>query len=136
MIAATWGRRGEPTEQPPPAKRRAATGPTPTPAPQIVIDNNRVWMGSMDALIAGAGRADVRAGVLKLLATIPKVGVEQGDGVLNLRNADFPDGYVETLAVDDQTGVIKTMTGGYPDKRPDVVVSYEIKRVEAMDVLK
>ena len=38
-----------------------------------MIDNNRVWMGSMDALIAGAGRADVRAGVMKLLATIPKV---------------------------------------------------------------
>ena len=27
----------------------------------------------MDALIAGAGRTDVRAGVLVLLATIPKV---------------------------------------------------------------
>ena len=101
-----------------------------------MIDNNRVWMGSMDALIAGAGRADVRAGVMKLLATIPKVGVEQGDGVLSIRNADFPDGYVETLIVDDRTGVLRTMIGGDAGQKPSVVVEYEITRVTARDVLK
>ncbi len=136
MIAATWAPAGEPAVQAPPKKRPAAKGPTPTPAPQIVIDNNRVWMGSMDALIAGAGRADVRAGVMKLLATIPKVGVEQGDGVLSVRNADFPDGYVETLIVDDRTGVLRTMIGGDAGQEPSVVVEYEITRVTARDVLK
>jgi len=136
MIATTWAPDGEPAVQAPRKKRPAAKGPTPTPAPQIVIDNNRVWMGSMDALIAGAGRADVRAGVMKLLATISKVGVERGDGVLNIRNADFPDGYVETLVVDDETGMLRTMIGGDAGQKPSVVVEYEITRVIARDVLK
>ena len=39
----------------------AGNGPTPTPARRSIEDNH-VWIGSMDALIAGAGRTDVRAG--------------------------------------------------------------------------
>lgn len=134
MIDATWGPGGEPSEQPPPKRLPAMKGPT--PAPQLMIDDNRVWMGSMDALIAGAGRADVRAGVMKLLATIPAVKVERGDGVLIVRNADFPDGYVETLIVDDETGILRKMTGGDAGKEPSVVVDYEIERVTARTLLR
>ncbi len=71
------------------AKKRAE--PVATASPQSIA-NNRVWIGCMDALIAGARRADVRAGVMKLLATMPEVKVEPGDGVLRLRMTDFPDG--------------------------------------------
>ena len=90
----------------------------------------------MDALIAGAGRADVRAGVMKLLAAMPEVKVEPGDGVLRLRMTDFPDGYEETLVVDDATGVIREMVGGTHGKRPSVVVTYDVRRVTAADVLR
>jgi hypothetical protein len=109
--------------------------PVATASPRS-IDNNRVWIGSMDALIAGAGRADVRAGVMNLLATMPEVKVEPGDGVLRLRMTDFPDGYEETLVVDDATGVIREMVGGTHGKRPSVVVTYDVRRVTAADVLR
>jgi hypothetical protein len=90
----------------------------------------------MDALIAGAGRADVRAGVMKLLAMMPEVKVEPGDGVLRIRMTDFPDSYEETLVVDDDTGVIKEMIGGTHGKRPSVVVAYYVRRFTGADVLK
>ncbi len=99
------------------------------------LDNNRVWLGAMDMLIAGAGDPQVRSGVMKLIATMPEVKVEQGDGVLNLRQTDFPRGYQETLTVDDRTGVITRMTGGTAGQAPDVTVDYDIKRVTAADVI-
>ncbi len=86
MIDATFGPHGEPAPGSPPAKAAEATrkaklahmtGPTPTPAPKLMIDNNRVWLGSMDALIAGAGDPDVRAGVMRLLSTIAGVTVDR-----------------------------------------------------------
>jgi hypothetical protein len=113
---------------------KKAAEPVATASPRSIADN-RVWMGCMDALIAGAGRADVRAGVMKLLAMMPEVEVEPGDGVLRIRMTDFPDGYEETLAVDDATGVIREMAGGVHGKRPDVVVTYDVKRVSADDVV-
>jgi hypothetical protein len=113
-------------------KRAEAVG-TATPRS---IENNRVWIGCMDALIAGAGRADVRAGVMKLLAAMPEVKVEPGDGVLRLRMTDFPDDYEETLVVDHATGVIREMIGGTHGRRPSVVVSYDVRRVTAADVLR
>jgi len=108
--------------------------PVGTASPRSIA-NNRVWIGCMDALIAGAGRADVRAGVMKLLAMMPEVKVEPGDGVLRLRMTDFPDNYEETLVVDGDTGVIKEMIGGTHGKRPSVVVTYDVRRVTAADVL-
>ncbi len=114
------------------AKKRAESHATASPRS---IANNRVWIGCMDALIAGAGRADVRAGVMKLLAMMPEVKVEPGDGVLRLRMTDFPDGYEETLVVDDATGVIREMVGGTHGERPSVVVTYDVRRVTAADVL-
>ena len=54
MIDATFGPHGEPAPGSPPAKAAEATrkaklehmtGPTPTPAPKLMIDNNRVWLG-------------------------------------------------------------------------------------------
>ena len=82
----------------------------------------------------GARRADVRAGMMKLLATMPEVKVEPGDGVLRLRMTDFPDACEETLVVDHATGVIQAI--GTRGKRPSVVVSYDVRRVTAADVLK
>ncbi|WP_028066308.1 hypothetical protein [Solirubrobacter soli] len=146
MIDATFGPKGEPApgtgvdqaaEQAARRKKLAAklTGPTPTPAPKSIIDNNRVWIGSMDALIAGAGNIEVRAGVMQLISTIGGVKVTDHGATLDIRNTEFPDGYAETLTVDAKTGVIQKMTGGVPGKTPEVVVDYEITRVDAEDVL-
>jgi hypothetical protein len=138
MIAATFGSHGEPVDAAPPAApaEKHVKGPAPTPAPKRVIDNNRVWFGSMDTLIAGAGDPAVRAGVMKLFNTIEAVRVTDRGATLEIANTEFSGGYVETLTVDARTGVIQKMTGGVSGKRPDVVVDYDIKRVDADDVLK
>jgi hypothetical protein len=86
-------------------------------------------------LIAGAGDADVRAGVMKLISTIGAVKVTDHGATLDIRNTEFPDGYAETLTVDAKTGVIRKMTGGVVGETPGVVVDYDIERVDAADVL-
>lgn len=93
--------------------------------------DNRAWMGSMDALLAGAGRADVRAGVMRILATMPKVKATETQDTLTITQTDFSGGYRETLIVDAQTGVPQKFIGGEAGKTPTVVVDYEIKRVKA-----
>lgn len=140
VIDATWGGKRPKEDAAPPAvsaeqeailKAKRAVGPAPTPASPRTIDDNRVWFGSMDALLAGAGRPDVRAGVMKLLAEMPKVKVTETAETLTLTQTDFSDGYEETLVVDAKTGVPVKFFGGTHGKRPDVVVDYEIKRVTA-----
>jgi hypothetical protein len=107
------------------------------PAPkERSLDDNRVWITCMDALIAGVGRADVRAGVMKLLATVPTVSAEDTGDAIRVRDTNFPDGYTETLYLDPKTGVMTRMVGGVPGKPPDVVVTYTIKRVTAADALR
>jgi hypothetical protein len=122
------------------AKRRPAAkkmpGPTPTPASRQSLENNRVWMGSMDTLIAGVGRTDVRAGVMKLLATVPTVSAEDTGDAIRVRDTNFPNGYTETMYLDPRTGVLQRMVGGVPGQPPSVVVTYTIRRVTAVDALR
>jgi len=95
--------------------------------------DNRVWFGSMDALLAGAGRPDVRAGVLRLMATLDGVEVREaerdGRATLELANSDFGDGYVETLIVDAGSGVPVGFVGGVPGQEPGVTMTYDVDRV-------
>ena len=140
MITATFDGHEPPKDAPQPAaalaeKRKNADVGDIKPASQKTMDENRIWIGAMDAVIAGAGRSDVRAGVLKLLATVDTIRVREEGDTLSLTATDFGDGYEETIVVDAHTGVITTMTGGYPGKEPSVVVTYEIKRVEAREIL-
>jgi hypothetical protein len=53
-----------------------------------------------------------------------------------LRNSDFPNGYEETILLDASTGVMQQMIGGTAGQAPDVVVTYDIKRVTAAEVLR
>ena len=136
MIDATWGGK-EPTkaEQAPPAAaaeaRKLKGGGKWPPASEKTIDENRIWFGSTDALLAGAGRKDVRAGVMALLATIDTVNVKETADTLTLTATDYPDGYTETYIVDAKTGVPQRFVGGVAGRTPDVTVTYEIKRVTA-----
>jgi hypothetical protein len=127
MIAATWWDNANPPDE------------------SQLQDDNRVWIGCMDALLAGAGRPDVRAGVLFLLSTIADVTTEEttrdGRAVLALVNAGFPGndgvagdakgfpgGYVETLYVDAESGIPVGFTGGVPGEEPSVTMTYAIER--------
>ena len=98
------------------ARAKAAGG---HPASRAEREDNTIWGGTMDALIAGSGRSAVRAGVLRLMATIPTVDVSEeaaasGGADLMIRNWGFSDGYAETLIVDGDTGIPLKMVGGGP----------------------
>ena len=136
MIDATWAGGHEPTKPPKlgAAEKAVIKRKQPAnvkPASKLTIDNNRIWLGSMDALIAGAGDADVRAGVMKLLSTMPLVKVSDHGATLDLTNTDFSDHYQETLTVDAKTGVIEKLVGQTAGQPPSVTVTYDIKRVDA-----
>jgi hypothetical protein len=105
------------------------------PVSQESMDDNRLWIGAMDALIAGGGRTDVRAGVMNLLSTVAAVHSERDGAVISITNTDFPDHYQETLIVGADSGVIEKMIGGTAGAAPDVVVTYDVKRVQASDWL-
>ncbi len=130
--------RQRPQADPAPAaapEKRPRTADMPPPASQATLDDNWVWMACMDAITAGAGRSDVRAGVMRLLATIPTVEVTERDGMLEITATDYPDRYRETMFVDARTGILRRFEGGTAGERPDVVVTYVTRRVEAASVL-
>lgn len=100
-------------------------------------EDNMIWVTAIDVLAAGGSRADVRAGVLRLLATVPTVTLDtvSRDGRRLLRLRSNERGYRSLLYLDGETGVMRRYEGGIVDGRPDVVVTYEIERVEAAKVL-
>ena len=109
------------------------------PADAETLKNGNIWTNSMDALIAGAGRPAVRAGVLRLLASIPEVTVTEttvdGRQVFDLRARLFvPPRYQERLLVDAETGVPVRFIGGNVGQAPSVVVTYGVSRVTAADL--
>jgi len=110
-------------------KKGPAAGSTVSP------EDNYIWTNSQDALIAGSGNPQVRAGVLRILSTLPEVTVTStttgGQPTLTLR-ADapaMPGNYQETLVIGAKTGIPVTFTGGVPGHTPDVTVTYQVTRV-------
>ena len=115
------------------AAARAKTGSS-WVADQATLDDGYVWGGALDALIAGAGRPDVRAGVLRLLATIRAVTVahrtDGGRDVLDVRADGLQSpSYREELVLDAGTGTPLRFVGGDRGKTPSVVVTYTVERV-------
>jgi hypothetical protein len=92
-------------------------------------------------LLAGAGDPQVRAGVLKLLATVPQVQVTQGtlNGeptlVLTASVLSSKSGvYQEQLILDANTGIPVQMIGRNVGQTPDVTVDYKISRVTVASI--
>jgi len=118
-------------------KKEAALG---EPAVTGSLYDNWVWENSQDAIIAGSGEPDVRAGVLKILATLPGVTVTTGtsDGdptlVLTAGAPEVGSGYQEQLTIDANTGVPIRFVGGPPNGTPATTVSYQVTRVTLADL--
>ena len=113
-------------------KKEAALG---EPLAGVSRYDNWVWEDSQDAIIAGSGEPDVRAGVLRILATLPGVtvtnGTSGGDPTLVL-TAGAPEvgaGYQEQLTIDANTGVPIQFVGGPPNGTPATTVTYQVSRV-------
>jgi hypothetical protein len=101
--------------------------------------DNYLWGDSLDALQAGAGNPQVRAGVLRLLATMSDVTVAQtavdGQPTLTLTASGpvFGGGYQEQMVINADTGVPVSFIGGDPS-HPSVTVTYDVTRVSASDL--
>jgi hypothetical protein len=114
---------------------------TGTPLSPGTLFDNWAWENSQDAMIAGAGDPQVRAGVLQILATLPGVTVTHGtsaDGQPTLVLTGGPDevgsGDQEQLTVNAETGMPIGFVGGAPSGSPGTQVEYKVARVTLSDV--
>lgn len=93
----------------------------------------RVTSPATDALEGGAGQADVRAGAMLALSTLPDVKVTRTSfdesPVVQITNTQFSDNYAETLDLDAQTGVLVHVNGGTVGRPDSVDVTYHVTRV-------
>ena len=117
-------------------KEKGAPAPKPLTAQDIAAEvNNSVWNNSVDALSAGAGNPQVRAGVLRLLSTVPGVTVADsataGQPTLTLTAgpAVFGGSGEEILTVSATTGMpVKAVMPGYQNV-PTSVQTFQVSRV-------
>jgi hypothetical protein len=118
-------------------QKEAAIG---EPAADVSRYDNWVWEDSQDAIIAGSGEPDVRAGVLRILATLPGVTVTNGTSggeptlVLTAGTPEVGAGYQEQLTIDANTGVPIQFVGGPPNGTPATSVNYKVSRVTMADL--
>lgn len=104
------------------------------------VDDNYLWEDSMDALLAGSGDPQARAGALTLLASMPEVSVTQtslgGTPTLTLTATApaVPDGYQESLTIDARTGLPIQFHGGEIGHPAEATVDYVRRRVTLADV--
>jgi hypothetical protein len=100
--------------------------------------DNWVWENSTDALYAGAGNPKVRAGVLRLLSTLPEVKVTKtttaGRPTLTLSAGSpaLPAGYTENVIINASTGEPVQ----FFNVDHSIVVDYTVTRVTLADVAK
>jgi hypothetical protein len=99
-----------------------------------------VWEDSQDAMIAGSGEPQVRAGVLRILATLPDVTVTSGRSagqptqVLTAGLAEEGYGYTEQLTINAITGIPVSFAGGAPGRTPSGTIKYQVSRVTLSDI--
>jgi hypothetical protein len=122
-------------DAPLPSATPAAGQPGPDGRWPVTTDDNYIWENSLDALIAGSGKPQVRAGVLRILSTLPEVAVTStttgGEPTLTLRatGAAVAEGLVETMIIDATTGVPMKLTVAAVGQPVDATVTYQVSRV-------
>ena len=120
------------------AAKQAATGAK--QAGNGNLFDNWVWGNSQDAIIAGSGEPQVRAGVLRILATLPDVTVTPGTSggqptlVLTAGTSEVGAGYTEQLTINATTGVPVSFASGVPSQTPSGTISYHVSRVTTSDI--
>jgi hypothetical protein len=121
---------------------RAAPGQSLAAAYDKAYIDSWVWGDATDALEAGAGNPQVRAGVLRLLSTVSGVVVTHGslDGQPTLVVGDVTpslNGHGRSEAVvtlNASTGVPLKYTDGTVGKTPDSTTTYQVSRVTVADI--
>jgi len=117
--------------------------------------DNYVWEGCEDALVAGSGNPQVRAGVLRLVSVLPGITVTRGtvDGqptltltagaaelgnIMGKPDKAHPKGqpgaaYQEATTINADTGIPLGFVGG-PAGKVSVTVNYAVTRVNLADI--
>lgn len=117
------------------------TGP---PAGQALADKvgNLIWNGSLEALATGGGNPEVKAGVLRLLATVPGVTVTKSvtGGQATLTLTAGPEVFAgmgsQVLTVDAMTGSPVKLFTPAGNGAPSSAETYQVSRVTLADVAK
>jgi hypothetical protein len=98
--------------------------------------DNYIWEDSEDALEAGAGNPQVRAGILRILSTLPGITVTHTDdggqpalAITATGAPDLPANYHETITINASTGIPIGFVGGTNGSVPSVTVTYRVSRV-------
>jgi hypothetical protein len=121
------------------ARGRKYVPPKPlTPAQQKEITDNHIWTNSIDALIAAPENPQVRAGVLRIMATMPKVKVTKtataGQPTLTLVDSWSAAGKLgEKLVINAGTGRPVAVSSSGSDM-PTSTIYYHTSRVTLADV--
>jgi hypothetical protein len=123
-------------------KEKGIKPPASPPAGKALQEEagNRIWIGSMDALTAGGGNPEVRAGVLRLLATVPGVTVTNsttgGKPTLTLTAGSslFGGSSPEVLTIDAKTGSPIKFFSAADGNVPSSVQTYKVSRVSLADM--
>jgi hypothetical protein len=121
---------------------KAAPGQSLAAAYDKAYTDSWVWSDATDALEAGAGNPQVRAGVLRLLSTVSGVVVTNGtlDGQPTLVVGDVTpslngQGRSEgAMTLNASTGVPLEYTDGPVGKTPDSTTTYKASRVTVADI--
>jgi len=117
--------------------------------------DNYVWESSEDALIAGSGNPQVRAGVLRLVSVLPGISLTHGtvDGQPTLTltagvdemgysvsgidsanpKAATGSAYQEAITINADTGIPLQIVGGSASQA-DVTIRYVVTRVNLADI--
>jgi hypothetical protein len=121
---------------------KAAPGQSLAAAYDKAYTDNWVWSDATDALEAGAGSPQVRAGVLRLLSTVSGVVVTHGtlDGQPTLVVGDVTPGFDGSgtsegaMTLNASTGIPLKYTDGPVGKTPDSTTTYKVSRVTVADI--
>ncbi|KAB2352270.1 hypothetical protein [Actinomadura rudentiformis] len=111
----------------------------PTPEQQKEITDNHIWNNAIDALIAAPENPQVRAGVLRIMATMPKVKVTKtttaGQPTLTLVDSwpNTSGKFVEKLVINAGTGHPVALSSSGSDV-PSRTTYYHNSRVTLADI--
>lgn len=107
-----------------------------TPEQKKGITDNHIWSNAIDALIAAPENPQVRAGVLRIMATMPKVKVTKtttaGHPTLTLADTWAGAG-TETVVINADTGQPVALTSTLTDA-PTRTIYYHTTRVNLADI--
>ncbi|GAA1849357.1 hypothetical protein [Actinomadura bangladeshensis] len=107
----------------------------PTPEQKKAITDNHIWSNAIDTLIAAPKNPQVRAGVLRIMATMPKVKVTKTTtaGQPTLALSDTWAAGSEKLVINANTGQPVALTSSAPNA-PNRTMYYHTTRVNLTDI--